>query len=108
MNIQIHRHPGSDVAALAGEIDGSTAPLVREAVAPLLAPGAVTRIDMTGVHYLSSAGLRALLLLQREAEARGALLILSGISREIRGVMSSTGFLGFFQLEGSALGEIAG
>lgn len=58
-------------------------------------------IDMSRVDYLSSAGLRLLLLLYREITARKGKLVLVRVSPEIRSVMSHTGFLSFFTLADS-------
>jgi anti-sigma B factor antagonist len=58
-------------------------------------------IDMSRVDYLSSAGLRLLLLLYREITARKGQFVLVGVSPEVRTVMSHTGFLSFFTLADS-------
>jgi len=51
---------------------------------------------MTAVSYLSSAGLRMLLLLYRQTQARRSRIALVGLSEEIRDTMSATGFLDYF------------
>ncbi len=51
---------------------------------------------MRCVVYLSSAGLRMLLLAYRQAAARESDLLLAGLSEEIRDTMEMTGFLDFF------------
>jgi anti-sigma B factor antagonist len=56
---------------------------------------------MSRVDYLSSAGLRLLLLLYREIISRNGQLVLVGVYPEIRTVMSHTGFLSFFTLADS-------
>ena len=58
-------------------------------------------IDMSRVDYLSSAGLRLLLLLYREVTARNGKLVLLRVSPEIQTVMSHTGFLTFFTIADS-------
>jgi anti-sigma B factor antagonist len=58
-------------------------------------------LDMTKVDYLSSAGLRLLLLTYREVTAARGKVVLLGVSREIQTVMSHTGFLSFFVLSDS-------
>lgn len=98
MELQIKDHQGTTIAEISGEIDGRTAPELLEALPPLLQTGAVLLLDMTRVTYMSSAGLRVLLLLHREASAQGARLLLVGVHRELKSVMASTGFLRFFQL----------
>jgi anti-sigma B factor antagonist len=68
---------------------------------PFLAANSKLILDLTKVDYLSSAGLRLLLLLYRELTARKGKLVLLGVSEDIRTVMSHTGFLNFFTLVNS-------
>jgi anti-sigma B factor antagonist len=84
-----------------GSIDGKTAPQVREELRPALEKAQRLILDMSRVDYLSSAGLRLLLLLYREFTARKGKLVLVGVSPEIRAVMSHTGFLTFFTVADS-------
>jgi len=58
-------------------------------------------LDMSKVDYLSSAGLRLLLLIYREFAAKKGRLVLLGVSEDIQTVMLHTGFLNFFTLAGS-------
>jgi anti-sigma B factor antagonist len=101
MNLETSEENGIGVARLEGSLDGKTAPEVREQLRPFLAANSKLIIDLTKVDYLSSAGLRLLLLLYRELSARKGSLVLVGVSDEIRMVMSHTGFLSFFTLAGS-------
>jgi len=84
-----------------GSIDGKTAPQVREEIQPALAKAQKLILDMSKVDYLSSAGLRLILMLYREFTAKNGKLVLIGVSPEIRAVMSHTGFLSFFILADS-------
>jgi anti-sigma B factor antagonist len=84
------------VVELVGEIDGKTAPQAQEAILPLLQPGAQILLDMTGVPYMSSAGLRMLLSTYRTANTNSARVVLVGLSEEIADTMSATGFLNYF------------
>jgi len=98
MEIQIKRHQNALVAEVTGEIDGRTAPELEVVVSPLFQGGPLVLLDLTRTTYMSSAGLRSLLLLHREASAQSTRLVLVGVCREIQDVMGSTGFLRFFQL----------
>jgi anti-sigma B factor antagonist len=55
-------------------------------------------IDLSKVEFLSSAGLRALLMLYRQVKARNGKIVLVGVSEEIQDVMENTGFIHFFIL----------
>jgi anti-sigma B factor antagonist len=86
---------------LQGSIDGKTAPQIRDELSAALQQVQNLILDVSRVDYLSSAGLRLLLLLYREITARNGKLVLLGVSPEIRTVMSHTGFLSFFTLADS-------
>jgi anti-sigma B factor antagonist len=83
---------------LEGSIDGKTAPQVREDIRPALDNTTLAILDLTKVGYLSSAGLRLLLLVYREFATKNGKLVLVGVSPDIQSVMSHTGFLNFFTL----------
>jgi anti-sigma B factor antagonist len=94
--VEVTQRDGYSLVTLAGAIDGKTAPEVLEQLRPLFDGEGNAVLDMSAVHYLSSAGLRLLLLVYRDFTARRRRLVLAGISPEIRAVMQHTGFLGFF------------
>lgn len=94
------------VATVTGEIDGKTAPQVQSELLAALQGGNRLVVDMTGVSYLSSAGLRMLLLLYRQVSAKNGKIVLLGVSEEIRDTMAMTGFINFFPLADSQ-GEVA-
>ena len=98
MNLETSEENGIGTARLEGSLDGKTAPEMREQLKPFLAANDKLILDLTKVDYLSSAGLRLLLLLYRELTARKGKLVLLGVSEDIRTVMSHTGFLNFFTL----------
>jgi len=56
-------------------------------------------IDMTRVDYMSSAGLRMMLSIHRQASGNKGQLVLVGLSEEIKDTMSATGFLNFFIIQ---------
>lgn len=95
MDIELEDVDGITIATLFGELDGRTAPDVQEKL--LLLPQRQQKIllDMSGVSYISSAGLRALLMLYRQM-SNGQGVALAGLSENIRDIMSVTGFLDFF------------
>ena len=84
------------IVELNGDIDANTAPDVQKQVVPLAEPGSKILMDMTQVPYMSSAGLRMLLSLYRQAEAKKGKVVLVGLSEELQDTMSVTGFLDFF------------
>jgi anti-sigma B factor antagonist len=92
------------VATVAGDIDGKSAARAQAELLGLLDVRPVLVLDVAQVGYMSSAGLRLLLLLYRQATARHGRVVLIGLSDEIKETMSMTGFLTFFTLAAD-LGE---
>ena len=96
MNIELEEMDGVMVATLFGELDGRTAPQVQEKLLALPEPNGKALLDMSGVTYISSAGLRALLMLYRQMAANDGRVALVGLAENIKDVMVVTGFLEFF------------
>lgn len=96
MNIELEEIDGVTVATLFGELDGRTAPIVQEKLLALPQPNGKALLDMSGVSYISSAGLRALLMLYRQMAANDGRVALAGLTENIKDVMIVTGFLEFF------------
>jgi anti-sigma B factor antagonist len=86
------------VVEIVGELDGKTAPEAQERVLPLVQPGCKIILDMTKVPYMSSAGLRLFLLLNRQVSSNKGRIALIGLSEEIRDTMDMTGFLNYFTI----------
>jgi anti-sigma B factor antagonist len=103
MKLEKSEDNGILTVRLEGSLDGKTAPEAREQLEGFLAGKSKLILDLTNVDYLSSAGLRLLLVLYRELAARKGKLALLGVSQDIRTVMSHTGFLSFFTLVESAV-----
>lgn len=77
-------------------MDGKTASQVQQEVLPLIPEGGKMLVDLTQVPYMSSAGLRTLLLIYRQAQGKGSKIALSGLSEDISDTMEATGFLDYF------------
>ena len=103
MKLETSEDNGILTVRLEGSLDGKTAPEAREQLQRFLTANSKLILDLTNVDYLSSAGLRLLLVLYRELAARKGKLVLLGVSEDIRTVMSHTGFLSFFTLAESAV-----
>lgn len=82
---------------LVGDIDGGSAAVVQAQISPLAKPDSNMILDLSQVAYMSSAGLRMLLLIYRQMTSLNGKVVLVGLSDEIKDTMSITGFLDFFQ-----------
>jgi anti-sigma B factor antagonist len=101
MEIKINSIDNLQIVTLEGDIDSSVASEVTEKIIPLVTEKAKIILDMTAVAYMSSAGLRTLLSIHRQASNSDVPLILVGLSEEIKDTMSVTGFLNFFTVSKS-------
>jgi anti-sigma B factor antagonist len=96
MEINVTRTDAATVIAIGFDVDAKTAPGLQEQILPLIAGDRPLILDMSRVTYMSSAGLRVLLTTYRQAVSSNTRLVLSGLSEELREMMSATGFLSFF------------
>lgn len=98
MNIDITSTEGITIAKIDGEIDSHTAPMLMEKLSPHLKKDARVILDMSGVSFMSSSGLRQLLLLKRQLMDVDGRVVLVGLSQRLSDIMDITGFLDFFDL----------
>jgi len=96
MEINVKSSGQVTVVEISGDIDSNTAPLAQDQVLPLAQPGSKILLDMSGVEYMSSAGLRMLLSMYRQISRGSGDIVLVGLSEQIKDTMSVTGFLNFF------------
>ena len=84
------------VLALKGRLDQSTAEDVQTALAPHLARCAAGQdhvvLDMAGVDYVSSAGLRVLMLASKQAKAQKGSLVLVGVQPLVQEILEISKF----------------
>jgi anti-sigma B factor antagonist len=86
------------VVEVSGEIDGKTAPQLQAEVLPKLQPDSKVLVDMSQVNFMSSAGLRMMVAVYRQASSSKMRLVLAGVSQDIQDTMSATGFLHYFTI----------
>lgn len=97
LHIDIETIDLATVVHLVGDIDGSTAPEAQAKILPLAEPGCKIAVDMGGVAYMSSAGLRLLLVTYRTIKGQGGEVVLVRLPADLKDTMEMTGFLDFFQ-----------
>jgi anti-anti-sigma factor len=74
-------------------IDSSTAAAFEARIAALIAEGPQkVVVDFSNVDYISSAGLRVLLVAAKSAKSQGGALTLCGLRGNVREVMEVSGF----------------
>src|SRR2546421_12261412 len=96
------------VCSLAGSLDSRSAPTVQESILPSLPEDGRVLLDLSGVTFVSSAGLRTMLLIYRQAQWVDTTVALVGLSDQLREVVAATGVLGFFVGSDSLHGGLNG
>jgi len=103
LQIDIARDGGHVVVAVEGELDPMTAPELLEAVEPLqLDPAVETLVlDLSGVGFMDSSGLRVVINCHQELEGRGARLVLRSPSDAVHRLLEITDLVNRLNLEGA-------
>ena len=93
MDIKTERAGGALIAKAEGRIDGVNARDFEEAMkAAIGSDDDVVVIDLENLSYISSAGLRVILLIAKTLRKRNAELMLCSLSDPIREVFEISGF----------------
>jgi anti-sigma B factor antagonist len=96
MDVSVTTVEGITVVALTGELTSKTAPDVQQLILEQASPEGKMLLDMSGVPYMSSAGVRMLLMVYRAVSGKSGRAVLVGLSENLKNTMSVTGFLAFF------------
>jgi anti-sigma B factor antagonist len=96
MEVSVRTLQGITVVALTGELTSKTAADAQQLILAQAQPEGKMLLDMSGVPYMSSAGLRVLLVVYRAVSGKGGRAVLVGLSEDLKNTMSVTGFLDFF------------
>jgi anti-anti-sigma factor len=107
--VEIHKEMADGVTVLApvGRIDSNSAREMEAALLPLFDAGAPVLVDFAALNYISSAGLRVLLLAARKSKATGVPLTLAGMSQAIDEVFRISGFDKMFDIRADRAAALA-
>jgi anti-anti-sigma factor len=97
MEIRVSTQDIATVVKISGSLDGNTVNEAQDKVMPLLNGKVSLILDLADCGYISSAGLRLLLMAAKQLSTQNGVLVLSGVSAEIKDVMEMTGFSNFFR-----------
>jgi anti-sigma B factor antagonist len=98
MELSRQDRDGVTIVSVQGDIDGGTAPELQDYVLAALNDNNLILLDVSGVEYMSSAGLRVLLVIYRTIDEAQGHMVLGGVSADMQGAMEATGFLRHFVL----------
>jgi len=85
------------VLALTDRLDTQTAPELEKAALGKLAAGGHMALDLTELQYISSAGLRVLLMLMKKSKAQGGKVVLVGVGGMVGEILEESGMDAFFE-----------
>lgn len=99
MTIKLVKHPpdGAELR-LEGRMDTTSAPAAQEAFLKVAGEYAKITLNFASLDYVSSAGLRALLVLQKQVNRTGGSLTLTNVSPAVMEVFEMTGFSGILNI----------
>jgi len=106
MEVNVREVAGIHVVELSGELDANTSPAAQAKIMPLAIEGARILLDMGGVTFMSSAGLRLLLSMYRQVTAQKGTVALANLSEDLQDTMSMTGFHSFFKIHETTEGGL--
>lgn len=96
MDININQLDDITIVELEGSFDSNAAYETQDQILSAVGTNNKMLLDMSKVTYMSSAGLRILLLIYRRISSNIGHVVITGLSEELRDIMSITGFLDFF------------
>ena len=99
MNINIIKNEEKTIFALAGKLDAITSPKLQDALLAELGEEKHVELDLSGLAYISSAGLRVLLMGEKTAKAYGGRQTIVNITPGVMEVFEMTGFSNVLHIE---------
>ncbi|MBQ7679589.1 MAG: STAS domain-containing protein [Butyrivibrio sp.] len=82
-----------------GRVDTNTSPELQDQILKAFQKTDELVMDFKKLEYISSAGLRALLLGHKTAMAKGGKMIIRGANEDVIEIFDDTGFLDIFTIE---------
>lgn len=78
--------------AIEGRVDTNTSPQLQAEILKGFQSAQTVTLDFQGVPYISSSGLRALLIGQKTASSKKAVMEMTNVSSAVMSVLESVGF----------------
>lgn len=100
LTFSLHNDGATSVLVVSGRIDSASSGGFEQQMEAVFAPAPeAVIIDLAGVEYMSSAGLRVLLMAAKRVKAEGRALVLCRMADNIREVFDISGFSAIFAIE---------
>ena len=108
MEFQITKEKDGVVVALGGRLDAVTAPDFEQRMRALIEGGDTAFVvDFERLDYISSAGLRALLVIAKALKGKDGRLRFANVKGGVRAVFDMSGFASMFPLDDSVSAALA-
>ena len=102
MTIAIEPTANAHIIALQGQVNSANAATVETEVLAVVQQGARNvLLDMRELSYISSAGLRVVLVLAKRLKQAGGKLVIYGMQPHVREVFDISGFLAILNVTGT-------
>lgn len=100
MKIEITQTADTVIAAIYGRLDTVTSSEFEQTLSPYISIQGVELImDCSQMEYISSSGLRVVLMAHKSISANGGSFIIRNLSKEVRSVFDITGFSRILKVE---------
>lgn len=109
MEIGSSKESGATVVTVTGRMDAITAPAFEKSLNELIAAGEIRFvIELAGLEYISSAGLRSILAAAKVLKGKGGEIRFANVAGTVREVFDISGFGTIFKMHDSVTGALAG
>lgn len=82
-----------------GRVDTNTSPQLQQAILSAFQKSSDVVVDFLNVPYISSAGLRALLIGQKTATSKGGSMKVTNVSETVMNILDMSGFSKILKIE---------
>ena len=99
MTITETREENKIILAVEGRVDTNTSPQLQDSILKAFQKTNDLEVDFEELDYISSAGLRALLLGHKTALSKGGSMTITNVNEDVMEIFEDTGFSDIFNLE---------
>ncbi|MEI6066579.1 MAG: STAS domain-containing protein [Methylococcaceae bacterium] len=108
MNLQTRIENNAVVVTVSGRLDAVTAPAYEKKIQELIDSGHIYMVvDFEQLDYISSAGLRGLLVMAKLLNAKGGRACLANVKGNVQSVFNMCGFNTVFKMENTVVEALA-
>jgi len=108
MDLQTRTEGNATVVAVSGRLDAVTAPEFEKNIREVIDNGNIyIVVDFEQLDYISSAGLRGLLLMAKLLNAKAGHACLANVTGNVKSVFDMCGFCSVFKMENSVAEALA-